>query len=168
MFRALPSRGFSLAVPADEQRCLSCAHPPGRTPGLLERICQGIYQYSDSPDTSGLVLFHAAALLRARHFNYISLETVLSDSGVISQIPTGWITLVSTGRSAVVGCGRFGAVEFVHTERPMASIIGHLTYDTQRDLFRANVELAIADMARFGRRGTADLIQRENATHEHL
>ncbi|WP_409456177.1 type IV toxin-antitoxin system AbiEi family antitoxin [Tamilnaduibacter salinus] len=136
--------------------------------GLLERICQGIYQYSGSPDTSGLVLFHAAALLRARHFNYISLETALSDSGVISQIPMGWVTLISTGRSAVVDCGRFGSIEFVHTERPMASIMDHLTYNAQRDLFQADVELATEDMARFGRKGTADLIQREDGTDEHL
>jgi hypothetical protein len=35
--------------------------------------------------TDGLLLFHAASCLRAHQFNYISLGTVLSDSGIISQ-----------------------------------------------------------------------------------
>ena len=40
----------------------------------------------------GLVLFHAAARLRAGGFNYISQETALSDAGVISQVPINWIS----------------------------------------------------------------------------
>lgn len=125
--------------------------------GLLERVCQGIYQYAGAPDNSGLILFHAAALLRARHFNYISLETVLSDVGLISQIPIAWITLVSTGRSATVDCGRFGTIEFVHTERAMSHIIDKLSYDADRHLYRASPKLALADMHRFNR-STTDLI----------
>jgi len=125
--------------------------------GVLERVCQGVYQYAGAPDNSGLILFHAAALLRARHFNYIGLETVLSEAGLISQIPMAWITLVSTGRSATVNCGRFGTIEFVHTERAMSQIIGELSYDSARHLYRASPELALADMRRFNR-STIDMI----------
>jgi predicted transcriptional regulator of viral defense system len=126
--------------------------------GLLERVCQGIYQYAGAPDNSGLILFHAAALLRARHFNYISLETVLSEAGLISQIPIAWVTVVSTGRSAEISCGRYGAIEFVHTERPMSNVIDALNYDSSRHLFRASPHLALADMRRFNR-STIDLVQ---------
>ncbi len=126
--------------------------------GLLERVCQGIYQYAGAPDNSGLILFHAAALLRARHFNYISLETALSDAGLISQMPIAWMTIISTGRSAEVSCGRFGTIEFIHTERAMSQIADHLTYDSDRHLFRASPELALADMRRFNR-STIDLVQ---------
>ncbi len=126
--------------------------------GLLERVCQGIYQYPGTPDDTGLILFHAAALLRARHFNYISLETVLSDSGLISQVPMAWITVVSTGRSAQISCGRFGTIEFVHTERPMSAISDELSYDSACHLFRASVRLALSDMRRFNR-PTIDLVQ---------
>lgn len=126
--------------------------------GLLERVCQGIYQYAGAPDRSGLVLFHAAALLRAQHFNYISLETVLSDAGLISQVPIAWITVVSGGRSAQIRCGRFGTIEFVHTERPMSRVIDELSYDAERHLFRASPNLALADMRRF-KRPTSDLVQ---------
>jgi len=125
--------------------------------GLLERVCQGVYHYAGSPDNSGLILFHAAALLRARHFNYIGLETVLSEAGVISQIPIAWITLVSTGRSTTMDCGRFGTIEFVHTERAMSQVIGDLIYDPDRHLYRASPELALADMHRFNR-STIDMI----------
>lgn len=126
--------------------------------GLLERVCKGVYQYAGAPDNSGLILFHTAALLRARHFNYISLETALSDAGVISQMPMAWITMISTGRSAEIRCGRFGTIEFVHTERPMSQIINDLAYDADRHLFRASTRLALADMHRFNR-STIDLIQ---------
>ena len=125
--------------------------------GLLERVCQGIYQYAGAPDTSGLILFHAAALLRAQHFNYISLETVLSEAGLISQIPIAWITLVSSGRSATIGCGRFGTIEFMHTERAMSQVIDELSYDSGRHLYRASPKLALADMRRFDR-STIDMI----------
>lgn len=136
--------------------------------GLLERVCQGVYQFTGAPDASGRILFHAAALMRARHFNYISLETVLSDAGVISQVPMGWITLVSTGRTATVSCGRYGTIEFIHTERSMADIAGQLTYDHDCHLFRASVDLAVDDMRRFNRKATADLILPQEPTDEHL
>lgn len=126
--------------------------------GLLERVCHNVYQYPGDPDTSGLILFRAAALLRASHFNYISLETVLSDAGLISQVPIAWITLVSTGRSAEVTCGRFGTIEFIHTERSIGKISDQLTYDPDRHLFRASPRLALSDMKRFNR-STFDLVK---------
>lgn len=126
--------------------------------GLLERVCQGIYQYAGAPDNSGRILFHAAALLRARNFNYISLETALSEVGLISQVPLAWITVVSSGRSTQVSCGRFGTIEFVHTERPMSRVIDELSYDADCHLFRASPALALADMRRFNRT-TIDLLQ---------
>lgn len=126
--------------------------------GLLERVCQGIYQYAGAPDNSGCILFHAAALLRARHFNYISLETALSDAGVISQVPMGWITLVSTGRTATVECGDFGMIEFLHSQRSLTDLQGRVSYDPRCRLFRADNALARHDMYRFKRHATANLM----------
>ncbi|MES2212766.1 MAG: hypothetical protein V4490_06480 [Pseudomonadota bacterium] len=113
--------------------------------GHLERICRGMYRYRRSP-LNGLELFQCAAMLRANAFNYISLETALSDAGVISQIPLQWITLMSSGRSTTISCGRFGTIEFIHTSKKPTQVIDQLTYDSRCGLWRASVPLALKDM----------------------
>jgi hypothetical protein len=94
----------------------------------------------------GLLLFHIAARLRANEFNYISLETVLSEAGVISQMPMNWISLMSSGRSNHITCGRYGTIEFVHTTRKPSELMQQLIYDLRCGLWRANVALALHDM----------------------
>jgi predicted transcriptional regulator of viral defense system len=105
--------------------------------GLLKRVCRGIYLYQVPDYPSGNLLFHTAARLRAGEFNYISLETALSDAGVISQLPMNWVTLMSSGRSHIVNCGDYGNIEFVHTEQ---------TFDADKHLWRASVKQALRDM----------------------
>jgi hypothetical protein len=83
----------------------------------LSRLCLGLDIYKPAITQSSSVLFHAAALLRANQFNYISLETVLSDTGVISQIPMNWISIMSSGRSNMVSCGDFRTIEFIYTNQ---------------------------------------------------
>jgi predicted transcriptional regulator of viral defense system len=113
---------------------------------LLKRVCRGIYLYPRVAYPAGRVLFHAAAKLRADAFNYLSLETVLSDAGVISQIPLSWITLMSSGRSHIVDCGDFGHIECIHTKRRPADVADQLSYDQECHLWRASVALALQDM----------------------
>lgn len=131
--------------------------------GLLERVCRGLYLYPKVDFPGDLLLFHAAARLRADFFNYISLETALSDTGVISQVPLNWITLMSSGRRNIVSCGRFGTIEFVHTRRPPATLTDELSYDPRCRLWRASVSLALRDMR--ATRRNLDLIDEELA-HE--
>lgn len=114
--------------------------------GYLERICRGLYLYPNTMPTDGLLLFHAAARLRADGFNYISLETVLSEAGVISQMPINRISLMSSGRSNVIPCGRWGSIEFVHTEQKPIDVMNQLIYDKRCGLWRANIALALRDM----------------------
>ena len=114
--------------------------------GLLERVCRGIYLYPVPDYPTGHLLFHAAARLRAGEFNYISLETVLCDAGVISQVPMNWISIMTSGRSHVVDCGNHGHVEFVHTAQRPADVRGELTYDPDRRLWCASVRQALRDM----------------------
>lgn len=114
--------------------------------GHLERVCRGLYLYHQAMPSDGLLLFHAAARLRAHEFNYISLETALSDAGVISQIPINWISLMSSGRSNIISCERWGTIEFVHTTKKPAELMRQLTYDGHCGLWRANVALALRDM----------------------
>lgn len=114
--------------------------------GLLRRVCRGIYFYPVPDYPSGYLLYHAASRLRASEFNYISLETVLSDAGVISQLPMNWISLMTSGRSHVVDCGDYGHIEFVHTAQRPDDVGGELTYDAERHLWRASVRQALRDM----------------------
>ena len=114
--------------------------------GLLTRLCRGLYLYEPALPKNGLLLYHAAARLRADKFNYISLETVLSDVGVISQIPLNWISIMSSGRSSIISCGEFGTIEYIHTRQSPERLMHQLTYDHGCKLWRANVHLAIRDM----------------------
>lgn len=129
--------------------------------GVLKRVCRGIYFYPVPGCTTGNLLFHAAARLRAGEFNYISLETALSDAGVISQVPMNWISLMTSGRGHVVDCGDHGHIEFVHTAQRPADIGGELAYDAERHLWRASVRQALRDMK--ATRRSMELIDEEVA-----
>lgn len=114
--------------------------------GHLTRVCRGLYVFESAAPSSGLMLFHAAARLRAMHLNYISLESALSECGVISQIPINWITLMSSGRSNTISCGRWGTIEFVHTRQKAQDLVGQLHYDARCRLWRATPQQALRDM----------------------
>jgi len=114
--------------------------------GLLHRVCRGVYLYKEAYGQDGLLLFHIASLLRADMFNYISLETVLSDAGIISQIPINLVTLMSSGRSNFISCGKFGSIEFIHTQQKPLELMSQLTYDNSCGLWKASVYLALRDM----------------------
>lgn len=114
--------------------------------GDLIRVCRGIYMLPDSKLQGSDLLGRVAARLRASHFNYLSLETVLSEAGVISQIPLSRITVMSSGRSNVISCGKHGEIEWVHTSKKPEHLAADLTYDFRLQLWRASVELALRDM----------------------
>jgi predicted transcriptional regulator of viral defense system len=128
--------------------------------GLLKRVCRGVY-WCPVPDyPREHLLYHAAARLRAGEFNYISLETVLSDAGVISQVPINWITLMTSGRSHVVNCRDYGRIEFVHTAQRPNEVADELSWDREKHLWRASVKQALRDM-RKTRRTSQDLLDEE-------
>lgn len=158
----LEQLAHSLRLLADREHCVfaasdlaaavpECGHLAGllsraAKTGLLTRVCRGIYLYPVPNYPTGHLLFHAAARLRAGEFNYISLETVLSEAGVISQVPMNWITVMISGRSHVVDCGEYGHIEFVHTAQRPDDVSAQLTYDTNCRLWRASVRQALRDM----------------------
>lgn len=114
--------------------------------GLLERVCNGIYLFPQVSYDSSVILFKTACKLRARFFNYVSFETVLSRSGIISQLPLAWITVMTNGRKGIINCGRFGSVEFIHTEKKQENIAAELHFDTQSGMLWASDALALQDM----------------------
>ena len=124
--------------------------------GTLTRVCRGLYMFEPFAPRNGLLLLHAASRLRASYFNYISLETALSEAGVISQVPINRVTLMSSGRSSQIDCGRWGSIEFVHTRQLPGDLMDQLTYDPPCRLWRASPQQALRDM-RATRRAT-DLV----------
>lgn len=129
--------------------------------GTLQRICRGIYLYPVKGYPSGLLLYRVAARLRAHEFNYLSLESVLCDSGVISQVLLNWITVMSSGRSHTIDCGKWGHIEFIHSKKTLESLAPELTYDKRYGLWRASVALALRDMK--SARRSLDLVSQEAA-----
>jgi hypothetical protein len=129
------------------------------TRGELERVCRGLYRPVWIAPVPGLILYHAAARLRAGYFLYLSLESVLSEIGVISQIPLQRITLMTSGRDGEISCGRLGVIEFTHTRQRPEKVVEHLIYDRERRLWCADREQALRDLRRTRR--NLDLIQEE-------
>ena len=119
--------------------------------GVLDRLCRGIYLAPRIPYPKGLVLYHAAARLRANHFVYLSLESVLSEDGYLSQQPIDWITLMTSGRSGIIRCGDRGTIEFIHTKRTPSAAAADLTLDAAKRLWRASPRLALRDLRWVGR-----------------
>lgn len=120
--------------------------------GVLTRGARGVYvnPYARSMPADvrgGLIRF-----FRPCDFSYVSLESRLSEAGVISQIATV-LTCMTTGSP-----GRFdtpwGAIEFTHTDRTIA--VGADIFMRHDGVFEANIARAARDLRRSGR--NTDLI----------
>ena len=114
--------------------------------GSLQRLVKDIFLYPGVPIPQGEVLFHVASKMRDTHFNYLSLETVLSRAGIISQIPVQWITLMSSGRTHTIVVKGFGTIEYVHTKKKPSHVMDDLHYDYSQRLWVASTPLALQDM----------------------
>ena len=87
-------------------------------------------------DIQGMILYNTASKLRSDYFNYLSLESVLSEAGIISQVPMSWLSFMSTGRSSIIKCGNYGTIEFVHTKKKIESFIEDIYYDTNYNILK--------------------------------
>jgi len=137
---------FHCVLPGLSRGALKVLAGRAERDGVLWRVCKGLYLSPRRYVPDGFLLYRVATRLRAGQFNYLSLESVLSDVGVISQVSMQWITVMSSGRSRVVDCGRFGRIEFVHTKKQPADVADWLTYDARCRFWRASVPLAMRDM----------------------
>ncbi|MEK9498469.1 hypothetical protein V2H77_18775 [Photorhabdus sp. P32] len=124
--------------------------------GLLVRITKGIY--ANARVSLGAYPLESIAInIRRGEYNYISLESALSQYGVISQIPIDRLTIMSTGRS-----GEFetpwGVIEITHTNRKLSEILKG-TLESRGPMRIAKKETALRDLRRVGR--NTHLIQQE-------
>ncbi|WP_033517345.1 type IV toxin-antitoxin system AbiEi family antitoxin [Bifidobacterium cuniculi] len=90
--------------------------------GILERAAHGVYVYTYSERIGEGTLDEVARCLRPGRITWESLESALSQYGVISQIPMGRVTYMTTGRSGLFPT-RFGTAELTHSKLSAAAIL---------------------------------------------
>lgn len=117
--------------------------------GLLQRACRGIYVFSLASGLDSHTIERVATALRRGEYNYISLESALSEYGAISQIPMDCLTVMTTGRKGLYRTP-WGSIEFTHTKRPVDDILEHIR-DVGRPLRMATPWAAWRDLKRVGR-----------------
>lgn len=118
--------------------------------GLIKRACRGIYVNENAQSLDSYTIEHIAKALRRQAYNYISLESALSEYGVISQIPLDLLTVMTTGRKGIHKT-TYGVIEFTHTKRSINNILDHIQTVTGRPLRIATKEAALRDLKRVGR-----------------
>lgn len=93
---------------------------------------------------------HIAKALRPGEYNYVSLESILSEYGAISQIPLDRITIMTTGRKGVYKTP-YGTIEYTHTKRDWSDILKEIKTVEKRPLRIASKKIAWRDLKRVGR-----------------
>jgi predicted transcriptional regulator of viral defense system len=117
---------------------------------VLIRACRGVYVNIHAACSDAYTIEHIAKALRPGEYNYVSLESILSEYGVISQIPVDRLTVMTTGREGVHKTS-FGTIEFTHTKRSYIAIIEGIITVQNRPLRIASIEAAWRDLKRVGR-----------------
>ncbi len=118
--------------------------------GILQRACREIYVNPHAASFDSFTVERIAKLLRRGHYNYISLESMLSEYGVISQIPMDRLTVMTTGRKGVYKT-LYGTIEFTHTKRTVEDILENTILMEGRPLRIAKKQTAWRDLKRVGR-----------------
>ena len=117
--------------------------------GVLVRAAKGIYVYALSRNKGSDTLEQIAKTIRRGEYNYVSLESALSEYGAISQIPIDRLTVMTTGRKGQYKTP-FGVIEFTHTKRAVSDIISNINA-VGRPLKVAGKFEAYRDLKRVGR-----------------
>lgn len=117
---------------------------------VLTRAAKGIYVNPAATCKSSRIIEDIAKAMRPGCFSYVSLESILSEYGVISQIPIDRITVMTTGASGTYDTP-YGTIEFTRTKRSPADILARTVFSKERPLRIATKEAAISDLLRVGR-----------------
>jgi hypothetical protein len=123
--------------------------------GVLMRAARGICVNPQARSIPSDIRRGLIRFLRPREISYVSLESKLSEAGIISQVTTT-LTCMTTGSPGTFETP-WGIIEFTHTDRDI---------DLEKDVYRrddgtleATVARAARDLRRVGR--NIDLIDTE-------
>jgi predicted transcriptional regulator of viral defense system len=116
---------------------------------ILVRASNGVFVYTQAHSKGSNTLEQIARTIRRGEYNYVSLESALSEYGAISQIPVDRLTVMTTGRSGEFKTS-FGVIEFTHTKRTIVDILDN-TVEVDRPLRLATLPAALRDLKQVGR-----------------
>jgi predicted transcriptional regulator of viral defense system len=117
---------------------------------ILKPVSRGIYVNPHANSFSQYVLEKIVIALRPANYSYVSLESMLSQYGVISQIPIDRLTVMTTGRRGVYETP-YGIIEMTHTKRSVENILQNTIKIEDNPLRIATKQTAYRDLKRVGR-----------------
>ena len=113
--------------------------------GVMEKVANGYYISTLTPPDATIAIYAIAQKMREHYLSYISLESQLSYTGNISQIPIDRLTMMTTGRKGIFKT-TYGTIEFTHTKRHPLDIANDLYFDQKCKVWRATPERAYRDL----------------------
>lgn len=132
--------------------------------GLLVKAARGIYVNASAASRNpGRIVEEIAKALRPGKLCYVSLESMLSEYGVISQIPLNHLTVMTTGASGTHDTP-YGVIEFTHTKRSRPDVLNRTVFAKERPLRIAKKQAAVQDLRRVGR--NTDMIDPDELEEE--
>lgn len=140
---------FSKLFPEESEKTLEKSLARMVASGLIVRASKGIYVNPDARSATSRVVEDIALALRRGHYSYVSLESALSEHGLISQVPMR-LTVLTTGASGTYDT-TYGTIEFTHSSRGRAQFLQRSIKDPRRPLPIALKRAAVQDLVRVGR-----------------
>lgn len=160
----LAKRDIEKLFPEEEEKAMEKSLQRMVRDGLLARVAKGLYiNPAAASRNRGWVIEEIAKALRPGKLCYVSLESMLSEFGAISQIPVSRLTVMTTGASGWVETP-FGEIEFTHTKRSVADILERTVHVDGRPLRIAKKQAAFRDLVRVGR--NVDMVDLEEIQEE--
>lgn len=118
--------------------------------GMLIKVAHKLYANPSPRSRGAYPLEDIVSYLRPLEMNYLSVESVLSERGVISQIMFDYLTVMTSGNGHTYNTP-YGTIEFTRTKRPVAEIRDQVFYDSRRKINVATTARAYGDLKRLGR-----------------
>lgn len=146
----MTKRDIEKMFPSESEKALEKSLQRVVADGLLVRVAKGIYLNPSAVSKTSRVIEDIAKALRPGCYSYISLESILSEYGVISQIPLSRITIMTSGAKGIYDTP-FGTIEFTHTKRSPLEILYRSMHIKGRPLRIAQKQAAVQDLFRVGR-----------------
>lgn len=112
---------------------------------VLSRVANGVFVFEYSINLDSQTIEKVALNIRRGFYNYLSLESALSEYGLISQMPINTLTIMTTGRKGMFET-KWGNIEFIHTNKTPKEIISKTNYCENHELRFATLQTALKDL----------------------